>query len=431
MTKSTPARPAVLRTIAVATVIAGLVVGTPAIAQAASATPSPAASTASTSVAQPEVEATDDEDATLLPSATRIFELAVGNGTVSGTLRLLSDISPEWYPGPFADVDSVEVTVVSADGETTRTDTLGKVGPFSFSGLPSGLYSVTATTIAASGSSTTGETASAVVPTAPIPASVSLFTYTDTFAIVQVSGGAVLPENLPSGTMTGEIDYDFTLTGGDETWTQTGSIVASGAGGKSSYRFSELTPATTYQLVVTVTNAVGTSEPTFLSFTTEAGPREPRAPGEGQLTDDTRNNLSLLAVPQPGGLAAIQVPAAPIKMQAWLYPGAAPLGEVSSDEAARVWVRLPADLAPGQYRLAITGPAPADGLIGWVDLPVEAAAGTDPVPTATPTPTSTPTVSGASSLAQSGTETPVGALVVGGLLASAGVAILGLRRRRA
>ncbi|WP_431795203.1 hypothetical protein [Microbacterium enclense] len=433
-----PARPARSRLLAAAVLALSVTVASPAVAHAASATPeprttvpAPTSSASATPTASPEAEAEADAvDAELLPPEPRIVGVAVGDGTASGDLLLLNDLFPDDYPGPFAPIESVEVAAVSADGSITRTRMLDGVESFDFDGLPPGLYTATATTVAGSGASVTGELVAFVIPTTPLPASLYLFTATDTLAVLRVSGGVNQPDDVPSGATAADFEYSLTVTGGGETFTTTRSGWPPAPNTVSTVEFPGLTPGTDYEVTVTVTNAVGTGAPTFLPFTTAAGPVEATAPGEWRLTDDTRGGLRILSPTiSSGSEVTLQIDGAFVgrTVQGWLSPGGVSLGARSADEAGRVWFTLPADLSPGVYRIAVTGPGNADGVIGWAEFTIPAPAAVSPSaePTASPAPTA-----GVSSLARTGGESPAAALLAGGVLAPAGTAFIALHRRR-
>lgn len=432
---TTPARPTRSRLLAAAVLALSVTVASPAVAHAATATPEPSTTAPAPSLpTSPAPDASPEAplaaDAEPLPPEPRIVDVAVGDGTASGDLLLLSDLFPADYPGPFAAIDSVAVTVVSADGSTTRTRTLDDVGSFDFDGLPPGLYAATATTVADSGASVTGEPVSLVIPTTPLPASMFLFTATDTLAVVRVSGGVNQPEGVPSGTTFADFQYSLRVTGGGETFTTTRSGWPSARDAFSTVVFPGLTPGTDYEVTATVTNAVGTGAPTYLLFTTAAGPVDAAAPEEGRLTDDTRGGLRILnPTISAGSEVTLQIDGAFVgrSVQGWLSPGGVSLGARSADEAGRVWFTLPADLAPGVYRIAVTGPGNADGVIGWAEFTLPGSEAVSPSTGSTTSPAST---AGVSSLARTGGESPAAALLTGGVLALLGTALIALHRSR-
>lgn len=130
----------------------------------------------------------------------------------------------------------------------------------------------------------------------------------------------------------------------------------------------------------------------------------------GQLTDASRGSVTVSGTATPGSVVTVSVGAAHAGEKVWVFLYSSPrsLGSATVTADGTVAVTIPADVTPGEHRIAIYA---ADGtLLGWTPVTVTSAAVT------------------AADLAYTGSD-PAGAALLGGLLVLLGAGALVARRR--
>ncbi|WP_308799467.1 S8 family serine peptidase [Agromyces silvae] len=221
-----------------------------------------------------------------------------------------------------------------------------------------------------------------------------------------------------------EWEAGATATGYQVELLRQGEIIDAGTLGaeETATTFAGLTPETTYRVRVAALNS--SDEPGVWAETTDLRtPRPPQpstlpaAPGEAALTPETAGGL--IATPdrvRAGETVTISGLPASAWVAGWAYSTPTVLGWAWTGADGKAAFRIPADLAAGAHRLAVTD---ASGqLLGWVGVTVLADA---PVP-ARP-----------AGLATTGTDvdvTPALAAVMLALLAGAALTAVGRRRAR-